>query len=113
MFVPVTVVISSKIANGFGPIPQGTCTNKLGSLELAIEACKKAETGGVGNLTQVFEKASKDLQNFQTGIEKLVSLEPAKITQDFVDEAKQILLCCKQRKEGLQKTLNKAKVLLE
>ena len=110
MFVPVTVVISSKIANGFGPIPQGTCTNKLGSLELDMEACKKAETGGVGNLTQVFEKASKDLQ---TGIEKLVSLEPAKITQNLVDEAKQILLCCKQHKEGLQKTLGKAKVLLE
>ena len=38
----------------------------------------------------MFEKASKDLQNFKTGVEKLVSLEPAKITQDLVDEAKQI-----------------------
>ena len=49
----------------------------------------------------------------KAGVERLVSLEPANITQELVDEAKQILLCCRQHKEGLAKTLQKAKVLLE
>ena len=78
-----------------------------------VLALPSLEAWKSGNLTQVFEKASKDLQNVKAGIERLVSHEPANITQDLVDEAKQILLCCKQHKEGLQKTLHKAKVLLE
>ena len=35
---------------------------------------------------------------------------PVNITQDLVDEAKQILHTCRQHKEGLAKTLQKAKV---
>ena len=66
-------------AGGFGPFSQGTCTNKINNLEVAIESCKTAEAGGVGNLSQVFSKASEDVAAAKAGAEKLTTLEPSAV----------------------------------
>ena len=100
-------------AGGFGPFSQGTCTNKINNLEVAIESCKTAEAGGVGNLSQVFSKASEDVAAAKSGAEKLTALEPSAVTQEHVDQAKEQQLVCRKHKEGLGKALAKAKVLLE
>ena len=100
-------------AGGFGFFSQGTCTNRINNLEVAIESCKTAETGGVGNLSQVFSKASEDVAAAKAGAEKLTTLEPSAVTQQDVDLAKEQQLVCRKHEEGLTKTLAKAKVLLE
>ena len=80
---------------------------------MSIEPCKAKDTGGVANLQQVFETASKEIQAAKSGLEKLVECEPKAVADSTVEEAKAILLTCKQHKEGLSKTLHKAKVLLD
>lgn len=100
-------------AGGFGTFSQGTCTNKINNLEVAIESCKPAETGGDKNLSQVFSKASEDVAAAKSGAEKLTTLEPSAVTQEHVDQAKEQQLVCRKHKEGLSKTLAKARVLLE
>ena len=60
----------------------------------------------------MFETASKDMQAAKSRLEKLVVCEP-KAVDSTVEEAKAILLTCKQHKEGLSKTLHKGKVLLD
>ena len=80
---------------------------------MAIESCKAKDTGGVHNFQVVFGTATKDLESVKARLDKLAELQPAAVTDTEVDEAKAILLTCRQRKEGLNKTLHKAKVLLE
>ena len=92
-------------AGGFGFFSQGTCTNRINNLEVAIESCKTAETGGVGNLSQVFSKASEDVAAAKAGAEKLTTLEPSAVTQQDVDLAKEQQLVCRKHEEGLTKTL--------
>ena len=65
------------------------------------------------NLSQVFSKASEDVAAAKSGAEKLTTLEPSAVTQEHVDQAKEQQLVCRKHKEGLSKTLAKAKVLLE
>ena len=56
---------------------------------------------------------AKDIQAAKSHLEKLVECEPKAVADPTVEEAKAILLTCRQHKEGLSKTLHKAKVLLE
>ena len=80
---------------------------------MSIESCKAKDTGGIASLQQVFETASKDIQAAKSHLEKLVECEPKAVADSTVEEAQAILLTCKQHKEGLSKTLHKAKVLLD
>ena len=80
---------------------------------MSIESCKAKDTGGIASLQNVFETASKDIQAAKSHLEKLVECEPKAVADSTVEEAKAILLTCRQHKEGLSKTLHKAKVLLE
>ena len=94
---------------GAGLIIQGTCSEKLNKLEVAIESCKAKGSGGVHN----FQKATKDLESAKSCLDKFAGLQPAAVTDVEADEAKSVLLTCRQHKEGLTKTLQEAKVLLE
>ena len=53
------------------------------------------------------------MQAAKSRLEKLVVCEPKAVADSTVEEAKAILLTCKQHKEGLSKTLHKGKVLLD
>ena len=80
---------------------------------MSIESCKAKDTGGVASLSNVFETASKDIQAAKSHLGKLVECDPKAVADSTLEEAKAILLTCRQHKEGLSKTLHKAKVLLD
>ena len=80
---------------------------------MSIESCKAKDTGGVASLSNVIETASKDIQAAKSHLEKLVECDPKAVADSTLEEAKAILLTCRQHKEGLSKTLHKAKVLLD
>ena len=58
--------------------------------------------------TAVVQKATKDLEIAKSCLDKFAGLQPAAVT-----DVEASLLTCRQHKEGLTKTLQKAKVLLE
>ena len=91
----------------------GTCDDKLVKLEKGILDCRDQNTGGIEKLSNVHVKASQDLNAIKTLVEGWLKVNPADVQDALLAESQQALSQCKQHKEGLVKTLQKCKILLD